>query len=173
MSFRIDLDPYDEAYGHFIEKIQAAIQKTFSDEEAARCLTQAEVARELNVDPSVVSRRINGSGNITLRTISDLYTAMGREPLSNFEPPAKAYIAHGHVPNAGANPTIFIVCAILDGANRNSRCQITSPGQNWNVASWDSLNSAIQGGADNWLRQTPVPQGQTIDMDISEMSCGR
>ena len=33
MSFQIDLDPYDEAYGHFIEKIQAAIQKTFSDEE--------------------------------------------------------------------------------------------------------------------------------------------
>lgn len=84
MSFRIELDRYERAYGHFIAKIQMAIQKTFAEEEESRDLTQVEMARELNVDPSVVSRRLSGGGNITLRTISDLYTAMGREPLSNF-----------------------------------------------------------------------------------------
>jgi len=92
MSFQIELDKYESAYGHFIANIQAAIQKTFEEEEEARGLTQAELARELAVDPSVVSRRLNGTGNITLRTISDLFTGMGREPLSNFETPPKMHV---------------------------------------------------------------------------------
>jgi hypothetical protein len=41
----------------------------------------------LGVDLSVVNRRFNGGGNITLRAISDSCTAMSREPLSNFVPP--------------------------------------------------------------------------------------
>ena len=41
----------------------------------------------IGIDLSVVSRRLNGIGNITLKTISDTYTAMNREPLSNFVPP--------------------------------------------------------------------------------------
>jgi hypothetical protein len=45
------------------------------------------MAEVLDVDLSVVSRRLNGAGNVTLRTISDTYTAMDREPLSNFLPP--------------------------------------------------------------------------------------
>lgn len=87
MSFRIELDKYERAYGRFLRDIQRAIQKTFAEEEEAHGLNQAALARELKTDPSVVSRRLNGSGNVTLRTICDLYTAMGREPLSNFEVP--------------------------------------------------------------------------------------
>lgn len=84
MSFRIELDKYDEAYGHFMREIRSAIQATFAQEAERRNLTQADLAQELNVNPSVVSRRLSGSGNVTLRTICDLYTAMDREPLSNF-----------------------------------------------------------------------------------------
>lgn len=84
MSFQIELDKYDEAYGHFMREVRAAIQETFRQEEERRNLTQSALACELKVDPSVISRRLSGSGNVTLRTICDLYTAMGREPLSNF-----------------------------------------------------------------------------------------
>ncbi len=84
MSFRIELDKYEEAYGHFMREIHSAIQATFAQEAELRNLTQADLAQELNVDPSVISRRLSGGGNVTLRTICDLYTAMGREPLTNF-----------------------------------------------------------------------------------------
>ena len=92
MSFRIESDKYEAAYADFLREIREAIQKTFA-EESERGLTQADLAAELDVHPSIVSRRLAGAGNITLRTISDLYTAMGREPLSNFLCPASREVA--------------------------------------------------------------------------------
>ena len=86
MSFQIVHDPFDQAYVRFSLRIREAIQKTFN-EESQNGLTQREIADALGIDESAVSRRIHGPGNITLRTLSDLYTAMGRIPLSNFEMP--------------------------------------------------------------------------------------
>jgi transcriptional regulator with XRE-family HTH domain len=91
MSFQIDLDPFDRAYAHFASFVRAAIQQTFF-EETASGLTQKEISETLGIDPALVSRRLNGPGNITLRTLSDLYTAMGRQPLSNFETPPKRQV---------------------------------------------------------------------------------
>ena len=73
----------DRSFARFLGKIREAIQRTFA-EEAERGLSQKEIADTLGVDQALISRRLNGPGNITLRTLSDLYTAMGREPLSNF-----------------------------------------------------------------------------------------
>jgi transcriptional regulator with XRE-family HTH domain len=86
MSFQIELNPFERAYAHFVRQVREALQKTFA-EEAQDGLTQKELAETLGVDEALVSRRLNGPGNITLRTLADLYTAMGREPLSNFECP--------------------------------------------------------------------------------------
>ena len=86
MSFRTDLNPYDRAYSHFVRQVRDAIQRTF-DEEAESGITQKELADTLGIDQALVSRRLNGPGNITLRTLANLYTAMGREPLSNFVAP--------------------------------------------------------------------------------------
>jgi hypothetical protein len=83
MSFQIALDPFDKAFAHFSRQIRAAIQKTFN-EEAQNGLTQRELSETLGVNESVISRRLNGPGNITLRTLCDLFTAMGRDPLANF-----------------------------------------------------------------------------------------
>ena len=87
MSFRIELDPYEKAYARFQSHIRDAIQRTY--EAAARDgLTQKELAETLDIDAALISRRLNGPGNVTLRTISDLFTAMGSEPLANFVAPA-------------------------------------------------------------------------------------
>ena len=83
MSFQIDLDPFERAYAHFSRRVREAIQQTFA-EEADDGLTKKELSETLGVDAALVSRRLNGPGNITLRTLSDLFTAMGRDPLSNF-----------------------------------------------------------------------------------------
>ena len=86
MSFRTDLDPFDRAYAHFVRAVREAIQQTFA-EEANSGLTQKELSETLGVDAGLISRRLGSPGNMTLRSISDLFTAMGREPLSNFSPP--------------------------------------------------------------------------------------
>ena len=84
MSFQIELDRFDEAYGHFLHDIRDAIQRTFEEEVKTRGLTQQDIADVLGVDRSVVSKRLSGGGNVTLKTVCDLYTAMGRLPLSNY-----------------------------------------------------------------------------------------
>ena len=93
MSFQIDLDKYSKAYGRFMREIQAALQQTY-EEEARQGLKQAHIAKELKVSGGVVSRRLNGSGNSTLRSVCDLYTAMGRQPLANFctQPEVSAHL---------------------------------------------------------------------------------
>ena len=88
MSFQIDLNPFDRAYARFVRQVRDALQRTFA-EESENGLTQKELAEALGIDQSLVSRRLHGPGNVTLRTLSDLYTAMGREPLSNFVAPER------------------------------------------------------------------------------------
>jgi transcriptional regulator with XRE-family HTH domain len=88
MSYQIGLDPYERAFAHFLAEVRDAIQRTYA-EEAENGLTQRELAETLGVDESLISRRLSGPGNITLRTLCDLYTAMGREPLANFAAPMR------------------------------------------------------------------------------------
>lgn len=90
MSFQIDLDPFELAYAQFVAHVRDAIQRTYA-EGVPEGLTQREIAETLDIDPGLVSKRLNGPGNLTLRTLSDLYTAMGREPLSNFVCPERPY----------------------------------------------------------------------------------
>lgn len=105
MSFQIGLDDYELIYAHFSRQVREAIQKTF-DQEAANGLSQKEIAENLGVDESLVSRRLNGPGNITLRTLSDLYVAMGREPLSNFVVPSAVYIVSASTSTNAQSPFI-------------------------------------------------------------------
>ena len=93
MSFQIALNKYERSYGELLRNIRNAIQATFAEEAESRGLTQKHISDELKVDKSVVSRRLNGSGNVTLRTVCDLYTAMDREPFSNFNCPAPRVVA--------------------------------------------------------------------------------
>ena len=86
MSFQIVVDPFDVAYSRFVSHVRDAIQQTFSDA-SAEGLTQREMADTLGVDEALISRRLNGPGNVTLRTLSDLFTSMGREPLTHFRVP--------------------------------------------------------------------------------------
>jgi transcriptional regulator with XRE-family HTH domain len=86
MSFQIALDPFEKAYARFIGNVRESIQATYS-EASREGLTQREIADTLGVDEALISRRLHGPGNITLRTLCDLFTAMGRDPLTHFVAP--------------------------------------------------------------------------------------
>lgn len=106
MSSPLDLDPFDQAYAYFARAVRDALQRTF-EEETKTGLTQKDIADTLDIDPALVSRRLNGPGNITLRTLSDLYTAMGRDPLSNFVAPPR-HVDTSAAPRGAADEDLFL-----------------------------------------------------------------
>jgi len=83
MFLQIESDKYELGYARFLRRVRSALQMTY---EAARAngFNQTTIAAELDVTPSVVSKRLSGTGNMTLRSVSDLFVAMGYEALENF-----------------------------------------------------------------------------------------
>lgn len=82
--FQIESNKFELTYARFLRRIRNSIQETFLQEKKNHALTQEKMAKKLGVDRSTVSKRLKGQGNITLKTFSDLFVAMDREPLENF-----------------------------------------------------------------------------------------
>lgn len=162
MSFQIELDKFEEAYGHFMRDIRLAIQRTFAEEAESRNLTQADIANELETDPSVVSRRLNGAGNVTLRTICDLYTAMGREPLSNFsvrDQDERRWID---------SLTIQLQNTVVITSSRISQQGILDH-EVGNMLTWTSLSSvrsSVYVGLNQELHVLKLPSSESADSDV-------
>ena len=87
MSFRIEgVEPKELAYAIFCGNIRHAILQTWEEEYEARGLTLAMIAETLGLSEAALVDMLDGRA-LDLRTISNLYSAMDREPLSNFEVP--------------------------------------------------------------------------------------
>ena len=165
MSFQIELSKKARAYATLVREVQASLQETFAEEASSRGLTQADIARELNLDESVISRRLNGSGNFTLRTISEMFAAMDREPLSNFLPPEAKAVSHQmttDLPSSGE--VIRIILDIISGVSK-------VPLSEWNITNkdmiefirWIALGNFPPSTIDKLTRVINPPSLQTID----------
>ena len=84
-SYRIAIDPNRRAAARFVGQVRRALQKAFVEEQQARGLTQAEIARQLKVNRSVIHRELKGFKDITLGRIGELAWAMGRKPSFSVE----------------------------------------------------------------------------------------
>jgi transcriptional regulator with XRE-family HTH domain len=80
MSFKISLSPKDRIAGRFLAQLHAVFSNAAVDAKRKRRLTQKQIANELGVDKSVVSRIFKGGGNPTARTIGELAAVMGYRP---------------------------------------------------------------------------------------------
>ena len=78
MSYRISLTPSRRAAGRFIAKVRRALVTALAEEAAERGLTQADLARELGIDRSVINRQLRGRADISVGRIAELANAMGR-----------------------------------------------------------------------------------------------
>jgi transcriptional regulator with XRE-family HTH domain len=56
----------------------------FEMEKERRGFTQADLARELNVDRSVVNRRLMGHENLTIKSLAELADVLNRELVVDF-----------------------------------------------------------------------------------------
>jgi transcriptional regulator with XRE-family HTH domain len=87
MSFRISITPSRRAAGRFIATVRRELQKALAEEEArgADAIKQADIARAIGVNRSVINRELRGHADISVGRIGELAWALGRRPRFDLE----------------------------------------------------------------------------------------
>jgi hypothetical protein len=80
-SYQISLTLHKRLAGRFISLVRREIQKALAEEGSSRGVTQASIAAELGVNRSVIHRQIMGLENLTLSSVGEIASVLGREPL--------------------------------------------------------------------------------------------
>lgn len=75
MSYKMKISPKSRKSARIISMFQKIIQ----DEYSKSGLTQQEIADKLDVDKSVINRRLKGSANLTVRSIAELSFVFNKE----------------------------------------------------------------------------------------------
>jgi transcriptional regulator with XRE-family HTH domain len=125
--FRISLTPSRRAAVRFISQVRRAFQRAFAEENKKRGLTQAAIARTIDVHRSVINRELTGRKDITVGRIGELAFAMGRVPhFDLIESPAqigmvpiKAVTAE--VPRSDAAPFVTNNVALFEEWKRQAK----------------------------------------------------
>jgi transcriptional regulator with XRE-family HTH domain len=78
MSSRSGLDKRARTYARMIADIRHELHQALSEENGKRGLTQARIAEILGKNKSFISRKFNGTSNMTLETLADLAYALDR-----------------------------------------------------------------------------------------------
>jgi len=117
-SFQISISPSRRVAARFIEGVRRALQKALAEEERENGVTQADIARRIGVNRSVIHRELRGHRDITLGRLAELAWAMGREP--SFSMP-KIRNAEGanHPGTLGVVPTAEVSGFMTQADGRN------------------------------------------------------
>lgn len=79
MSFQIKISPQRAQAVYFLSAIRQAFKQAIVDGMKQGGPNQSEIARRLGVHKSVISRELNGAGDITAGRIAELAYALGLE----------------------------------------------------------------------------------------------
>lgn len=79
-SFSLNMSPKERATGRFMGRVNRALVKAVITAKREKNLTQSQIAEQMEVDKSTISRIINGRGNLTLRTIGEISWVLGLRP---------------------------------------------------------------------------------------------
>lgn len=77
-SSSLRLDKRRRTFVRLIGEIRHALNRALEEESQSRGLTRAAIARILNTNKSFVTRKFNGTSNMTLETLADLAYALDR-----------------------------------------------------------------------------------------------
>jgi transcriptional regulator with XRE-family HTH domain len=80
-----DVIPDSAFWDDYYENLHAAYN-SLRDTFKSSGLSQDELAARLGVNKSVISRRLNGSDNLTIKTLSQMGTAMGCRLITTYQP---------------------------------------------------------------------------------------
>lgn len=86
MSFRIELEPAEEAYGHLLASLQHGLAAAFTEEREAGRIDLGGLARAMSLGEAATLAILRGERVPTLRQVSDACVALGREPVAGPAP---------------------------------------------------------------------------------------
>jgi transcriptional regulator with XRE-family HTH domain len=98
--------PKEELLDEYYENLHGAYN-AMREGFAASGLTQDHIAYALDVDKSLISRRLNGSENLTLKTLSHMGSAMGCRLTIKFVP--YSHVGTGNFSFGGSPAATFSV----------------------------------------------------------------
>ena len=75
MSYQLKISPKAMKSARFISRLQKAIQRALAESG----MSQQDVATKLEIDRSVVNKRLNGKANLTARSIAEFAYAFDKE----------------------------------------------------------------------------------------------
>ncbi len=77
-SYRFQINERSRQVGRMVGAAQRSLQQAFSEAKDECGFTQAELARKLEMDRSLLNRQLTGESNLTIRTLADLAWSIGR-----------------------------------------------------------------------------------------------
>lgn len=91
MSYQIKLSPKKRFGARHVERVRVELARAMNEARAQDGITQEQVARRLGVHKGVISRRLKGESNLTLRTVGEMAWALGREIKFSLVTPEKPH----------------------------------------------------------------------------------
>lgn len=79
-SFQLSLTPHRRAAARFVDSVHRRLKKAYADRPE---VSQTQIAEQLGVHRSVISRQLRGRENMTLSRVAELAWTLGYEP--NFD----------------------------------------------------------------------------------------
>jgi hypothetical protein len=83
-SFQITLSPSKRVSGRFVYAVRRGLLNALAEESKKRGLTQAEIARAIGVNRSVINKELRGEKDMTLGRVAELAWALGRKAILTF-----------------------------------------------------------------------------------------
>ena len=77
-SSSVKIEPRRRSYLRLIGELESQLHKAYEEEHGTSGLTFADIARKLGCHKSFITRKMNGTSNMTLETLADLVFALRR-----------------------------------------------------------------------------------------------
>lgn len=113
-SFRPEGSARRRSFARLIGDIHQELNRVLT---AQPSVTKAELARRLNVDRAIITRRLNGTSNMTLESLSDLAWAMNKRVKVRLEDRPTAVGANAAPEAAAPVDSVDIGAPALAGTN--------------------------------------------------------
>lgn len=97
MGFKINLPPHKRAAGRFIGQVRRDLIKVVEEAAFKYGKTRASMARNIGCDKAVITRKLSGKSDLTLRSISEIAYEANVRPRIVFE--------KAHILEEGSNMT--------------------------------------------------------------------
>lgn len=101
MGFKINLPPHSRAAGRFIGQVRRDLVKAVEEATSKFGKTRADMARNIGYDKAVITRKLSGKSDLTLRSIAEIAYEANVRPKIVFE---KAHVVKEGSNQAVTNP---------------------------------------------------------------------